>query len=190
MPQAQPTIACLCAFGVALINNSGFCVVIAASQHLADKVFFAPNLLTLFTFSANLAAFAATFCNARFLVKFSFISRIRGACIALLVGYGMLAVAVLLHGEPPICMDPIPAPRYFSRLKPRERCEWMGHVWMERPNYLVRCSHDWRFCYCLSLAFASITLPLTLVMYAARAYTFLIKRDMYRALHLLSWGAW
>ena len=138
MPQAQITTACLCAFGVALINNCGFCVVVAASQHLADKVFFAPNLLTLFTFSANLACFAATFLNARFLIKFSVSSRIRGVCIALLVGYGMLAVAVLLHGEAPICMDPIAVPRYFSRLRPRERCEWMGHVWMARPNYLVR----------------------------------------------------
>ena len=145
MAQAQNTLtACLCAFGVALINNNGYCVVVAASQHLSDKVFLTPNLLTLFTFAADLASLGATFLNARFLIRFSVSTRIRGVCITLLFGYATLAIATLFRAEDPICMDHSTPPRTFSRLKTREKCEWVGHVWTEHPNYLVRCHflHD------------------------------------------------
>ena len=150
---------CLCALGVALINNNGFCVVVAASQHLADEVFFTPNLLTLFTFAANFASLGATFLNARVLIKFSASTRIYGVCVALVFGYAILAIASRFHGAAPTCMDPSTPPRHFSHINTRELCERTGHVWTARPNYLVPGAIFVCFFVCIFMCYLTLSFP-------------------------------
>eukprot|EP00941_MAST-03F_sp_MAST-3F-sp1_P004773 g4773.t1 len=92
--------ACFCCLFVAMLNNTGFCVVVGSSKALSDSIFFTGGLMTLFTFALDAACFLATFFNARYLVKFTPYKRITASCILLFLAYCLLAMSVRLTGSP------------------------------------------------------------------------------------------
>lgn len=79
-----------------ILNNNGFCVVMAASQNLA-KLFHTENWMSAFTFILLCACTLSTIINARVLIHFTAKTRILGIVITLSVSYVLLAVSTAFH---------------------------------------------------------------------------------------------